>query len=401
MPPVAPTTTLTRVSHLRLAIDSSGGVSVQVDGGRVMAGPHTLAILDVFSRPRTMTEALEILAPRVPTAVGPAALTDAILGLLHHGVLQDESAGAQAKPSRGYGSPRVHIAMLDDHARTAAWIRGIHEVVKADDVVVDIGTGTGVLAVAAVRAGAAKVYAIEASSIADGAAEVFQANGVADRITVLRGWSTEVTLPSRADVLVTELIGDEPLDEEVLEVLRDAKARLLKPGARVIPSHLRIFGVAASFLPRVRGRLQFLPETLARWRGRYAIDFSPLRAVVRDPAESIFFDSEDEHWSMVGEPVLLTDVDLAAADEIVVDASAEIVAKGPGRVDGVVVFFEAVLSPSSSLTTDPRHASPENHWLRPGWMLEEPMELEAGDRLMIRYRHGVTGSPNGATITRR
>ncbi len=41
----------------------------------------------------------------------------------------------------------------------------------------DIGTGSGVLAIAATRAGARRVYAVEASDIAEVAERVFAANG--------------------------------------------------------------------------------------------------------------------------------------------------------------------------------------------------------------------------------
>jgi hypothetical protein len=58
------------------------------------------------------------------------------------------------------------------------------------------------------------VYAIEASEIANVAEQVIRANGLSDRITVLRGWSTHVDLPERADILVSEMIGNEPAGAE-------------------------------------------------------------------------------------------------------------------------------------------------------------------------------------------
>ena len=56
-------------------------------------------------------------------------------------------------------------------------------------------------------------------------------NGVQDGVTLIRGWSREIELPERADLLVAELIGNEPFEEEVLETTLDARRRLLKPGA--------------------------------------------------------------------------------------------------------------------------------------------------------------------------
>ena len=94
----------------------------------------------------------------------------------------------------------------------------------ATDVVVDIGTGTGILATCAALSGARRVHAIESSAIADAAEQVFEKNGVADRVNLVRERSTRVTLPERGDLLVTETIGNDLLDEHLLAIVSDAKA---------------------------------------------------------------------------------------------------------------------------------------------------------------------------------
>ena len=69
---------------------------------------------------------------------------------------------------------RTLVKMLNDRARTDAFIRAIEATVRPGDVVVDLGTGTGVLALAAARAGARRVYAIEASGVGRAARSVFE-----------------------------------------------------------------------------------------------------------------------------------------------------------------------------------------------------------------------------------
>lgn len=56
------------------------------------------------------------------------------------------------------------------------------------------------LAVADALAGAGRVYAIEASDIAEVARSVVEANGVQERVTVLPGWSAQIDLPERAPI---------------------------------------------------------------------------------------------------------------------------------------------------------------------------------------------------------
>ena len=96
---------------------------------------------------------------------------------------------------------QLHVNMLNDRTRTSGYLASIGKAVRRGDVVLDIGTGTGIYAIAAARAGARHVYAVEAGRIAKAARTLFEANGVADRITLIRGLSTRITLPERADVL--------------------------------------------------------------------------------------------------------------------------------------------------------------------------------------------------------
>ena len=130
--------------------------------------------------------------------------------------------------------------MLHDDRRTSDYIAALREAMRPEDIVLDIGTGSGVLAIAAARAGARHVYAVEASDIADVAERVFAANGVegpgdAHPRLVQRHRATRA-----ADLLVAEVIGNEPFEEEILETTLDARRRLLKPGARLIPHTLEL-----------------------------------------------------------------------------------------------------------------------------------------------------------------
>src|SRR5579862_3768931 len=98
-------------------------------------------------------------------------------------------------------SPYAHEKMLMDKTRCDAYQDAIQRTVKPGDVVVDLGAGTGLLSFFAVQAGARHVYAIEASAIADIAAELIEANGFRDRITLIRENSKNVRLPQRCDAL--------------------------------------------------------------------------------------------------------------------------------------------------------------------------------------------------------
>src|SRR5450830_2074305 len=90
--------------------------------------------------------------------------------------------------------------MFADEARTGPYLAAITAAVRPDDIVVEIGTGTGYFAVACVRAGAKHVYAIEVNPLVALGPAVAEANGCADRITFIHGYSPRVDLPKPGDV---------------------------------------------------------------------------------------------------------------------------------------------------------------------------------------------------------
>ena len=131
--------------------------------------------------------------------------------------------------------------MLNDHDRNKFYADALAEIVTPESIVVEIGTGSGVLSMIAARLGAKHVTAIEANDhLAAIATANFYANGLASRITVINKMSTEVTtaeLPyGRADILVSEILGTLLLSENALEFTTDARENLLKPDAKIVPA---------------------------------------------------------------------------------------------------------------------------------------------------------------------
>src|SRR5580704_3310111 len=128
-----------------------------------------------------------------------------------------------------------HRLYLQDTPRLGAFERGLAAAVRPGDVVVDLGCGTGILGFLACRAGASRVYAIDEGGMAEVAQALAAANGLSDRITIVRGHSQQVSLPELADVVVGDQIGYFGFEAGVLDYFADARRRLLKPDARFVP----------------------------------------------------------------------------------------------------------------------------------------------------------------------
>jgi predicted RNA methylase len=146
-----------------------------------------------------------------------------------------------------------HARMLRDRVHVAAYRDALMKLVRPGDVVIDLGTGTGILACFACQAGARKVYAIERGRIAELARRLIAANGFSDRITVVEGESSSVSLPERADLLVTETLWNFGIGAGMLAAVADARSRLLVEGARIVPSDLELY-VAPIELPAFEQR---------------------------------------------------------------------------------------------------------------------------------------------------
>jgi len=370
--------------HLR----SDNRIQISLDEKTVTSGPHALAVLDTFYQPTSFSEALRKLGKSSVGVQDWAALAGTIVELYRAGVLRDQT---ESRPETvyGFGSVGVQARMLNDRTRTSSFLAGIGEVVTAGDVVVDIGTGTGILAIAAARAEAKHVYAIEASDIGRSAQAIFEANGLADRITLVRGWSTRITLPERADVLLSEIIGDDPLAEDVMQVTMDARKRLLRPGARLVPGGIRVFALPVTIPRDERTKRMVTEETLRNWRSWYDVDFGPLLQVKSDLLPTFHIRPQQANdWKALGEPILLTDIDLGEFSyPVSLDVTRTFVAQAAGNLDGFLMYFELELGPTTRLSTHPGQADSNNHWRSPVWIIDNPVPLRYGDRLRVTCKY--------------
>jgi histone-arginine methyltransferase CARM1 len=128
--------------------------------------------------------------------------------------------------------------MLADYVRTGTYQHAFMEnsIDFKDKTILDVGTGTGILAFFAIQAGAKMVYAVEASESAKIASILATNNGYQDKITVIKGKLEEINLPEKVDIIISEPIGFLLVHERMLETYLIARDRFLKPGGLMFPS---------------------------------------------------------------------------------------------------------------------------------------------------------------------
>jgi protein arginine N-methyltransferase 1 len=381
---------------VRARLDAARHVQVDAPDGTIIdLGPRGFAILSLFTTPLSLGDAIERLEQDAHSSTDLLPAVSVIGMLVEEAALIDVDSSLSAP--RGWADPVEHARMLHDQRRTGDYIAALAAAVRPGDVVLDIGTGSGVLAVAAARAGARQVYAVESSDIAEVAARVFESNGVRDKVTLVAGWSREIELPERADVLVSEIIGNEPLEEEILETTLDARQRHLKPRARLIPNSLTLIA-RPLLIPETEARQRAVGRSaIDRWQALYGIDFQPLlEASAQDPVN---FPTEGElacTWPPAGPPAVVATLNLATFENPSVMASADLLVDARAPVNGVAITFRAGLHGGIAHELDPWRW-PASSWATSVWVLPEPLVVGPRSALRIRYSRRARGTPDGLT----
>lgn len=123
---------------------------------------------------------------------------------------------------------------LIDKTRTQAFANAIKNTVRPGDVVVDMGTGSGILAMLAVKSGADLVYAVENDPNNIKTLEsTFLANDCDGRIKIISGDVTSIDLPENVDVIIGEMISTALIEELQIPAMNNM-LRFTKKDVRVL-----------------------------------------------------------------------------------------------------------------------------------------------------------------------
>ena len=277
------------------------------------------------------------------------------------------------------GVLHYHASLLADADRVDRFREAIHEVVRPGDVVVDIGSGTGLLAYFACQAGAERVFAIEEGPIVNVASEVALVNGFADRVEFFNDRSYRVELPEPADVLVTETLWNFGAGEGMAGLLADARGRFLKPGARIIPAAVDLH-VAPVQTDRVYAMLHDRPAD------RHGIDLSSLRHYQVNNVHMPHLSDED----FLARPARLLSTEFNESTEADFEADVSVSVTKEGVLHGTCGWFSARLSPGVTLGNDP--PSVTSSWAHAFFPVQNPVAVLPGDELSIHIETSDDGT---------
>ncbi len=140
---------------------------------------------------------------------------------------------------------KTHETLLRDAVRNQVFYEALKASVTGDSVVLDIGAGTGIWAVAAAKMGAKRVVAIDTDEMLTGVIKMLAVeHGVADRVEAIWGNSFDIQLEREFDIVVSETIGYFGYDENIVSIMHDARTRFLKDDGLIIPETLSLHAAA-------------------------------------------------------------------------------------------------------------------------------------------------------------
>ncbi len=254
---------------------------------------------------------------------------------------------------------------LYDEERVGLFQRAIAEVVKPGDVVVDGGSGTGVLGLLAARAGAARVYCLELNrEYVAVIQENAKLNGLDDRIVAIEANAAECELDEEVQVIISEVISGGLFYEPQLQILANLR-RFLAPGGSVIPGRMRNYVELISAQEELYG-LSFTHDTRHR--------VLPGDRALTDQA-------------------LYLDVDFAGENDFSVNARVRVTAHADGRANAIRIPY--ALDFSEHVVAD----TPTEFLLNPQTIyLRESIDLRAGNSYLIDLDYRSGDSPLNAII---
>lgn len=281
---------------------------------------------------------------------------------------------ALARDIAGY-----HYPMLLDRERNAAYADAIAQAVRPGMLVLEIGSGAGLLALLAARAGAQVVTCEETPMMAAAARAIVERNGLSDRISVIGKRSDALRipedLPRQADLIVHEIFGSQLVDEGVVASLADARKRLLRPDAPSVPARACVrAALVASASPPVA-------DPLADVHG---FDLSPFELLIR-PVTPIRPNAR-RMPELRSRAVSALPLDFHTPAPFGPVAETVAMESFGGRIDGVGQWIEIGFDGGTRIDNDPFRDGPASSWAAMYQPLVRPIETVAGDMIDVTFR---------------
>ncbi|KAN0015644.1 hypothetical protein ACTFIU_008385 [Dictyostelium citrinum] len=292
---------------------------------------------------------------------------------------------------KSYFNLNVHELMLKDKPRTLAYKNAIelNSIDFKDKVVIDVGSGTGILSMFAAKAGAKRVYAIEGSLMAGYCSQLVEHNKLDSIIKVVHKRMEDIKdeiEDEKVDIIISEWMGFYLFHESMLNSVLYARDRYLKDNGIMFPSRADIFLAPVNMNKLMDKKVNF-------WNDVYGFDFSILSepALQELPAPYVEYLEKDQ-LVLKENKILSVNFNTITCEELEDIIINKIDFKFPENIKpktihGFGIWFICYFDGSKGtveLSTAP--GDPETHWKQTTILLPSGIDLEGGETMTCRLQ---------------
>jgi protein arginine N-methyltransferase 2 len=246
-----------------------------------------------------------------------------------------------------------------------------------DKIVLDVGCGTGILSCFCAKAGAKKVYAIEASDMAPHTEMIVAKNGLSNIVEVIHGKVEQIQLPvEQVDVIISEWMGIFLLFESMLESVIFARDKWLKPEGVMFPAEAKMYLAPIKYSQYAQDKIEFFSKPIN------GIDLSSLVPFAKEEftdrclkAEAISYDV------VVDKEAIFYEMDIKTVQpedfrKIIYEFEFE---PECGYLDGFATWFDVTFKGSDTtkeplvLSTSPKNI--QTHWRQDVFLMSDRIVL--------------------------
>ncbi|XP_055047259.2 protein arginine N-methyltransferase 8-B [Misgurnus anguillicaudatus] len=279
----------------------------------------------------------------------------------------------------------IHEEMLKDEIRTLTYRNSMYhnKHIFKDKIVLDVGSGTGILSMFAAKAGAKHVYGIECSSISEYSEKIIKANHLDHVITIIKGKVEETELPvDQVDIIISEWMGYCLFYESMLKTVIYARDKWLKPGGFMFPDRATLYVVA------IEDR-QYKDFKIHWWENVYGFDMTCIRNVaMMEPLVDVV-----DPKQVVTSSCLIKEVDIytVKTEDLTFTSAFCLQIQRNDYVHALVTYFNIEFTKchkKTGFSTAPD--APSTHWKQTVFYLEDYLTVRRGEEIL----GSITVKPN-------
>lgn len=272
-----------------------------------------------------------------------------------------------------YDKLQIHHEMLSDSIRTKSYKDAIrcNEATFQDKVVMDVGSGTGILSMFAASAGASKVYAVEKSAIIRYTKDIIRENKLDHIIELVRGRVEDELKLEKVDIIISEWMGYFLMYEGMIASVIHARDKYLKTGGIILPNKCQLYIMGADD-PQHQYYVDF-------WDNVYGYKMTCVGRQLLHEASVCWMPPE---YVVTDRALLKTlDINTCSFEECYFDSAFTLTANRDTVVTALIGYFDVAFDLEHPVSFSTGPYSTATHWQQTVFYLPNPVKLKAGEKL--------------------